>query len=339
VRQGAVLLCFPANPPAHCVRWVTDRVPERDIIICQYEESAARRTERGGGVISDQSPVPQALTPEQEKAFNKAEVVLTLDPPFDVRRVAPRLAWVQVIGAGVDHLAGCELDENVVVTNAAGVASVPIAEFVMARVLAVLKRHDELGSAQQERHWVPLYGRDVAGSTIGIIGFGSIGREVARRARAFDMRVLAVRAHPEPSDLADAVVGPDELFSVLSESNVVVLAAPATPATSNLFNETTFGAMRPDSIFCNVARGSLVDEDALVDAVRSGHLAAAILDVTREEPLPVASPLWSEPNIYISAHCAPTVEHYLDNVYRLFADNLDRYTRGEPLRNVVEISR
>ena len=245
---------------------------------------------------------------------------------------------MQVIGAGVDHLAGSELDTGVLVTNAAGVASVPIAEFVMARVLAVLKRHDELRSAQQERRWVPLYGRDVAGSTIAIVGFGKIGQEVARRARAFDMRVLAVRQHPGRNDLADAVVGPDDLFSVLSESDVVVLAAPATPATANLFDETAFRAMRPAGVFCNIARGSLVDEEALVEAVRSGHLAAAILDVTRAEPLPATSPLWSEPSIYISAHCAPTLEHYVDNVYKLFVDNLERYTRGKPLRNLVEIS-
>jgi phosphoglycerate dehydrogenase-like enzyme len=225
-----------------------------------------------------------------------------------------------------------------VVTNAAGVAAVPIAEFVIGQLLSIWKRFDELADQQRRHVWEPAYGRHVAGLKLGLVGLGAIGTAVAERARALEMQVLAVRRRPGAADGppgVDEVVGPDGLHGVLSRVDAVVVCAPATPDTHDLFDAAAFAAMRPGAVFCNVARGSLVDEAALLDALRSGHLGAAVLDVTREEPLPADNPLWDAPNLRLSPHSSASLDHYVELVFELFADNLGRYLRGEPLRNVV----
>ena len=144
-----------------------------------------------------------------------------------------------------------------------------------------------------------------------------------------------MRRRPAPSPVAEEVVGPGQLRDLLPRSDAVVVCAPATPETRDLFGAREFAAMKRGAVFCNVARGSLVDEDALVDALHSGHLGAAVLDVTRQEPLPADSPLWDAPNLHLSPHSAASLDRYAENLFELFADNLDRYLRGEPLRNVV----
>jgi phosphoglycerate dehydrogenase-like enzyme len=152
------------------------------------------------------------------------------------------------------------------------------------------------------------------------------------------MRVLAARRRPGAEDrppVVDELVGPERLHEVLSRVDAVVVCAPATPDTHDLFDAAAFAAMRPGAVFCNVARGSLVDEAALLDSLRSGHLGAAVLDVTQQEPLPADSPLWDTPNLRLSPHSSASLDHYVESVFELFADNLDRYVRGDPLRNVV----
>jgi phosphoglycerate dehydrogenase-like enzyme len=247
---------------------------------------------------------------------------------------------VQGIGAGIDMYYGARLPADVVLTNAAGISAVPMAEFVMARILSVWKRFPELAALQERHEWKPAYGALFAGSTLGIVGFGAIGAAIAERARAFGARVVASRRRPELGDggtgLVDVMYGPDELHELLAQCDSVVVAAPATPETRDLFDAAAFAAMKPGSVFCNVGRGSLVDEDALIDAARAGHLRAAILDVTRYEPLPPESPLWDAPNVLLSPHSSATADRYAERLYELFADNLRRYLAGEPLRNVVD---
>jgi phosphoglycerate dehydrogenase-like enzyme len=150
------------------------------------------------------------------------------------------------------------------------------------------------------------------------------------------MRVLAVRRSPRPDDLA-TVVGLDRLPEVLAGSDILVLAAPASEETFRLIDGPALARMRPGAIFCNVARGSLVDEDALLEALQSGRLAAAILDVTAQEPLPAASPLWDAPNLLLSPHSSASIDGYVDAVYELFCENLQRFLAGQPLRNEVDI--
>ena len=259
--------------------------------------------------------------------------------PPGIGDLAPGLRWVQAIGAGIDHLDDAGLPDDCLVTNAAGVAAAPIAEFAFGRLLAVWKRFGEIDEAQRAREWKPKFGTLVEGLTLGIIGLGAIGTAVAVRARAFGMTTIGTRrSYKEGQDhpAVDELRGAADLHDVLARCDAVVVSAPGTAETENLFDADAFAAMKPGALFCNVGRGSLVDEGALIGALESGHLGAAILDVTREEPLPAEDPLWRAPNIWISPHSSAAQERYTDKLLALFADNLGRFTRGEELHNVVD---
>jgi phosphoglycerate dehydrogenase-like enzyme len=333
-----VHVAYPPDPPAQLVDGLRAVSADFEVVVAPYVEDHGVRAARCQGSLEELRARAPALTDEQRDAFGRAEVLLALDLPVGLGAFAPDLRWVQAIGAGTDHFHGAQLGPDVVITNAAGVAAVPIAEFVVGQLLAIWKRFDELADQQRRHVWKPAYGRQVSGLTLGLVGLGAIGTAVAERARALGMRVLAARRRPGAEDrppVVDEVVGPERLHEVLSRVDAVVVCAPATPDTHDLFDAAAFAAMRPGAVFCNVARGSLVDEAALLDSLRSGHLGAAVLDVTRQEPLPADSPLWDTPNLRLSPHSSASLDHYVESVFELFADNLDRYVRGDPLRNVV----
>ena len=282
------------------------------------------------------------LTDEQRDAFARAEVVFTLDVPMDLPPKAPRLRWVQCIGSGVGQYVAARLpDGDVVLTNGAGIAAVPIAEWVLARTLQIIKRLPEHDANARAQTWKMALGGNLSGRTIGIVGLGAIGREAARRFRAFGVHLLGVRRSwtPGAADAdVDELFGPDALTEVVARSDVVVLAAPGSDENENLFDEALFAEMRPGSIFVNVARGTLVDEAALVRALETGQLSAAAIDVARQEPLPPDNPLWSAPNLFVSPHSSASGERYAERAFDLFCDNLARYVAGEPLRNVVDLT-
>ena len=332
-----VLVSYPPEPPDDLISMLRAVSPRLEVVCCPYEEDPRRRSARGRGDDADLARFPQpSLTEAQRAALGRADVMLAFDLPLDMESVAPGVRWVQAIGAGTDHYRNVKFGEGALVTSAAGVAAVPIAEFVMARLLMIWKRFDELADMQSRREWKPAFGRLLAGCTIGVVGMGAIGSAVANLAKAFGMSVLGVRRDPNrPSPQADEVFGPGQLHKVLRRSHAVVLCAPSTPETQDLFDAAAFEAMRPGAVFCNVARGSMVDENALQTALVSGHLRAAILDVTKIEPLPADSPLWDAPNLYLSPHSSASLEGYLERLFGLFADNLHRYLRDESLRNVV----
>jgi phosphoglycerate dehydrogenase-like enzyme len=336
-----VQVAFPPDPPSHLV----DRLPgvsnDLDLVVAPYVEEHGVRAGRGRRPLEELRAAGPRLTDAQRDAFGRAEVLLALDLPVGLGTFARALRWVQAIGAGTDHFRGAELGPDVVVTNAAGVAAVPIAEFVIGQLLAVWKRFDQLADQQRRHVWEPAYGRHVSGLALGLVGLGAIGSAVAGRAHALGMRVIAVRQRPalDRPPGVDEVVGPAQLHDVLGRVDAVVVCAPATSATEDLFDADAFAAMRPSTVFCNVARGSLVDEGALLEALRSGHPGAAVLDVTREEPLPADSPLWDAPGLRLSSHSSASLDHYVESVFDLFADNLGRYVRGQPLRNVVQPGR
>jgi phosphoglycerate dehydrogenase-like enzyme len=333
-----VHVAYPPDPPAQLVDGLRAVSADFEVVVAPYVEDHGVRAARCQGSLEELRARAPALTDEQRDAFGRAEVLLALDLPVGLGAFAPDLHWVQAIGAGTDHFHGAQLGPDVVITNAVGVAAVPIAEFVVGQLLAIWKRFDELADQQRRHVWKPAYGRQVSGLTLGLVGLGAIGTAVAERARALGMRVLAARRRPGAEDrppVVDEVVGPERLHEVLSRVDAVVVCAPATPDTHDLFDAAAFAAMRPGAVFCNVARGSLVDEAALLDSLRSGHLGAAVLDVTRQEPLPADSPLWDTPNLRLSPHSSASLDHYVESVFELFADNLDRYVRGDPLRNVV----
>jgi phosphoglycerate dehydrogenase-like enzyme len=274
-------------------------------------------------------------------ALAQAEVLIALHVPRDLMALAPRLRWIQGIGAGIEQFAAAGVRrDRVVVTNASGLAARSMAEFVIGRLLGVWKHFREIEEHQRAHRYEQTYGRSFRGATVGIVGMGHIGQAVAKYARALGARVVGNKRSPPSADeaaLADRFYTPDELLPMLGECDAVLVAAPATPETRHLIDAGALAAMRPGATLVNVARGSLVDEAALLEALHSGHLGAAVLDVFDAEPLPENSPLWDAPNLYASAHSSVSVDRYVDDVFDLFEENLRRYVAGEPLRNVVDM--
>jgi phosphoglycerate dehydrogenase-like enzyme len=265
---------------------------------------------------------------------------------------APRLAWVHSASAGVERaLTPAARERGVVITNARGVFSRPIAEYVMMMILSVSRKLPGLLELQRERTWQPLEGTELRDVTVGIVGLGSIGRAVGALATAFGCRVVATRRRPEAGSaphgdeelsfgeaMLDRVGGPETLPALLAESDFVVLAAPLTPETENMISADTLEAMKPGAWLINVARGRLVDERALLRALRDGHLGGAILDTFRDEPLHANSPFYDLPNVIVTPHTSWSSARVLDRSVDLFADNLRRFAKGEPLLNVVDPS-
>jgi phosphoglycerate dehydrogenase-like enzyme len=266
---------------------------------------------------------------------------------------APKLRWVHSATSGVERaLTPTALARGVVVTNARGVFSRPIAEHVLLMILALSRRLPQLLELQRERTWQPLEGRELRDLTVGIVGYGSLGRAVAALLTAFGSRIIATRRRPDAPDdpglggdddfpvtaHLDKVYGPGDLHALLAESDVVVLAAPLTPETENMIDESALAAMKRDAWLINVARGRLIDEGALIRALREGRIGGAALDVFREEPLGPGSPFWDVPNLVVTPHTAWSSARVLDRSVDLFCDNLRRFRAGQPLRNVVDPS-
>jgi phosphoglycerate dehydrogenase-like enzyme len=267
---------------------------------------------------------------------------------------APGLRWVHSATSGVERaLTPAALARGVVVTNARGVFSRPIAEHVLLMILAISRRLPQLLELQHERTWQPLEGRELRDLTIGIVGYGSLGRAVASLATAFGSRIVATRRRPESGGEVStgegdedlpvepklaAVYGPDGLFDLLAESDVVILAAPLTQATEGMIGDAALAAMKPGAWLINVARGRLVDDVALLQALRSGRIGGAALDTFAEEPLPPSSPYYDLPNVIVTPHTAWSSARVLDRSIELFTENLRRFQRGESLRNVVDPS-
>jgi phosphoglycerate dehydrogenase-like enzyme len=264
---------------------------------------------------------------------------------------APRLSWVHSATSGVERaLTPAARERDIVVTNARGVFTRPIAEHVLMLILAISRRLPQLLELQRERTWQPLEGVELRELTIGVVGYGSIGRAVASLAGAFGARVIALRRNldgpPVPPGASDddfpfapapeRIVGPDGLHDLLAASDVVVLAAPLTPETENMIDAAALEVMRPAAWLINVARGRLIDDRALLRALAEGRIGGAALDTFRDEPLPSASPFYDLPNVIVTPHTAWSSARVLDRSVELFCDNLRRFAAGEPLRNVVD---
>jgi len=310
----------------------------------RYEDPTELRTLRGtagaDGDTTELRAMAPELTDEQLATLSRLDLVLTQDLPFDVGRLAPRLRLVQGLGAGVSQLVSAGLaDGDIRLTTAAGVSAVSISEFAIARLLAAWKLFPRLDELQRAHDWSPVYGRELAGSTVAVLGLGAIGSEVARRLQAFDVHVLGVRRSYRPgmtTPHVDELFGPDDLHAVLGRADAVIAAVPETPESTHTMDAAAFAAMRPGAFFCNVGRGSFVVEADLIAALATGHLGAAAIDVAAVEPLPADDPLWDAPNLMISPHAAASAERYFANLHRLFRDNVARYLAGEALRNEVD---
>lgn len=262
--------------------------------------------------------------------------------PVEALRWADRLRWIQAISAGIDRLDPRVL-ERVVLTNGNGVGAEPIAEHVITHLLMLARGAPIYLRRQVEHRWERgVQAREISGMTMGIVGMGAIGSAVARRARALGLRVIAIRrsvSRRSPDLVADEVCPPDDLPYLLAASDVVVLATPLTPETLGMIGEEQLRAMRPGSFLINIARGGVVDEPAMIVALRDGHLGGAGLDVFEREPLPAESPLWDMPNVIITPHVATGSERTMQRIEDLVCDNVRRFLDGKPLRNVVDVSR
>ena len=279
------------------------------------------------------------------RALETADVAFTPFLTPDIVAAAQRLRWVHSPAAAVEGLLPLAnlAARGIVVTNSRGVQAIPIAEQVMGGLLVLARRFDRTLAAQRERRWIQnelvddwpwlLHGRAMT-----IVGLGTIGIEVAKRAHAFGMNVTGVRRRPEPSRPAgvDRVVTPDRLHEALAGCDILVLSAPGVSSTQRMIGAAELALLNPGAILVNVARAQIVDDDAMRAALATGHLGGAVLDVFEHEPLDAASPLWSLPNVVITPHSSGFRASHWDEMTDLFTDNLRRFQRGEPLRNVVD---
>lgn len=324
-----------------------------DDLIARIEQVDGRvRVADGAAKLLEE--LPSALRPMQQPAPDRsegrsldamlaeAEVVLAARRlPPDVGRRAPNLRWVQLPMAGVEFARDLDVwhDPNVVITSAAGVNARPVAEWVMTQALTLAKQVGRMVRGQRARAWDRFELPQLRGATMGIVGFGAIGRETARLADAFGMRVLAVKRNPAEAGGGVEVLPLSELDRVLGESDFVVLAVPSTPETRGMIGARELALMKGAAYFINPARGDVVDEGALLAALAARRIAGAALDVLQSEPPASDSPWWEVDNALVTAHVAGLFPGYDAAVVDLFVDNLDRYLAGRPLRNAVDRGR
>ncbi len=278
------------------------------------------------------STLDEAVGPAAE-----AEILYCWRPPPSVLTRAPQLRWIQVMGAGVEQLLVPELPERVVVTRAAGIFGPWMAEYTLAWCLWVTQRIDGFRSSQRRRRWAPVDPIPLRGQTLCVIGLGDIGRAIARLARAAGMRVIGVTRSGRRPREAERVYRTRALRSALARADFVVLAVPLSAATRGLLGAAELAAMKPSAWLINIARGPIVDETALLEALRARRIGGAVLDVFDAEPLPPEHPLWTFENVAITPHISgPSTPR---EIAPIFNDNLRRYLAGRPLRHLVDRTR
>ncbi len=283
--------------------------------------------------------VRTAATPDQAALLvADVDVLYAWKFPPDLYPKAGRLRWLQVMGAGVDWALAPSLPPGVVVTRAPGVFGGWMAEYVLAWCLWATQRLEAYRTAQRERRWLGhVQPERLAGRTLVVVGMGDIGRAVARAARALGLRVVGVSRSGRPAPGVDRVYRASALRRALREADWAVLVVPLTPETRGLVGARELAALRPHAWLVNIARGPVVDEAALVDALRARRLAGAVLDVFAAEPLPPAHPLWGLDNVVVTPHVAgPSTP---EEIAPVFNENLARFLAGRRLRHVVDRAR
>ena len=261
---------------------------------------------------------------------------------------APKLKWIHAVSAGVTQFLYPELRERgLIVTNATTVHCLPIAEHILGMLVALARRFPDSLRYQQQAEWAqnklwmsPIKPRELRGQVVLFIGFGAIGRETARLIRALEVRIWAVtHSGRANSELAERALGPSQLHQVLPEADFVVIAAPDTPQTRNILGARELAMMKRSAYLINVARGTLIEEPALLAALQEKRIAGAALDVTVTEPLPSDSPLWKLENVFITPHVSGATENTWEREEELMAENLKRWLAGRELRNIVDLAR
>ena len=255
---------------------------------------------------------------------------------------APKLRWVQALTAGVDGFIALDAfrESDILLTNVRGIHGIPIAEHVLGMILSrtrgLLTAHDN----QKSKQWKGLHGLDeLYGKTAAVVGLGSVGGVIANRLKAMGMTVYGVKQSMSAEPDVDKLFPPDALYDLLPSADFVIVTLPLTPETQDLFSKKAFEAMKPTSFFINVSRGPVVNEVDLVEALRSGAIGGAALDVFCEEPLPATSPLWDAPNLLITPHHAATSPRYMERAVQVFIDNLKAYPDTAKMKNIIDKKR
>jgi phosphoglycerate dehydrogenase-like enzyme len=278
-------------------------------------------------------------------AARSAEVIFNWSGSLSLIRevflMSPAVRWVHSRSAGLERTLFLELiASDVIMTNGSGVFSPSLGEFALGAILYFAKDFRRMIRNQMAGVWEPFDVLPASGQTVGIVGYGDIGRAVATRVRAMEMKVLAVKRHVPPKNdrdpFADQVYGPDQLTEMLSRCDYVVVAAPLNAETQGIIGEAEFAAMKPSAVIINVGRGPVIDERAMIKALSERKIKGAALDVFDEEPLPKGHPFYQLENVLLSPHCADHTPDWLDNAMRFFIAQFERFLRGEPLLNVVD---
>jgi glyoxylate/hydroxypyruvate reductase len=281
---------------------------------------------------------PLASEPADE-ILGRAEALLAWRPPARLAARAPRLAWIQSLTGGIDQWLVPDYPEGATLTCARGSHRLSMPEHILAALFLVTKSLAPIVLDQRERRWTRRVNPTLAGRTLGILGLGAIGAELARKAAALEMRVIGTKRDGAAVAHVERVYRPAETDAVLGDADYVVLLLPSTPATRGLINARSLTRMKRTAYLFNFGRGELVVEDDLATAVRTGVIAGAVLDVFVKEPLPAESPLWTTEGITIFPHVGGLHPDRDETVAALWVDNLRRFADGQPLREVVDRSR
>lgn len=256
---------------------------------------------------------------------------------------ATKLRWIHALTAGVESLVFPETQKDpVFITNSKGIHGIPMAEHVLGMILAFTRQLPLLLKQQSGHIWNRPHIdtlQEINGKTMAIVGLGAIGQEIARKAKAMDMKVIAARREMKQEPHVDRLYRPEQLLDMLSEADFVVVTLPITEQTKDLIGRDHFAAMKPTAYFLNVSRGGVVQESELIRALQEQRIAGAGLDVVAEEPLPAESPLWDMPNVIITPHLSAISPVYLDRAIQLFAKNLELYVQNKPLFNLIDKAR
>jgi phosphoglycerate dehydrogenase-like enzyme len=278
-----------------------------------------------------------------QETIEQAEVILHWSGRRDVLRAAflagAKVRWVHSRSAGLDHILFPELVESEIpLTNGSGVFSLSLGEFALAAILYFAKDFRRMLRNQEAGRWEQFDVEEIAGQTVGIVGYGDIGRAVASRVHAMGMRVLALKRHApaEPDPLIAQFFAPEELGAMLGQCDYVVAATPLTAETRHMIGDAAFAAMKPNAVVINIGRGPVIDQAALVRALGEKRIKGAGLDVFEQEPIPAGDPIYELENVLVSPHCADHTKDWLDQAMRFFLKQYERFAEGRPLENVVK---
>ena len=316
------------------------RVPKRtDTITTVYTTNLPAELIRAplAAHIPDVTVIALNSPEEFEAAAPDIEYLFALLPFRGLWAKAPKLKLVQIISTGVDSLLpAADLPEHVKISNARGVHGVQMGEFALMMMLDFAKNGPRIRQQHADKNWNMFTPTNLSGKTCGIIGLGAVGEAIAARASAMGMNVIATQRTPKSSDHVSEILSPDQTAELVARSDYVVLVVPLTDDTRDLFDAEMIARMKPDAVMVNLSRGGIVNEDALVQALKDGTIKGAAIDVFEQEPLPSDSPFWTTPNTLLTPHMAASDSNYVPMVVDILAENMKRIKNGQPLVNEVD---